>query len=227
MNDPNFVPLILGVLSVIVSIAAFVLGDSEKNKPWRVGLGIAFLFLAIILGTYGVVVLMLPRDAGRSIGETEIVMKPTALPTTTSIPPLLTPKAADLSHYADLPITLSGCGSALEPGETRSVESGTFIMGDIIIDGMRQFDGRTGEGTVAYFERDAIVQANWGAGCYLGDISLLDEVVQGEFLHGCGSTCSKVRVVIMYDDGTQVAECRYLGGPVQPLQKSGTETWCP
>lgn len=61
MNNPNFAPLVLGVLSVLVSIAAFVLGDSEKNKSWRIALGISFLFLAIILGTYGVVVLMLPK----------------------------------------------------------------------------------------------------------------------------------------------------------------------
>lgn len=66
MNDPNFAPLVLGVLSIIVSISAFVLGDSEKNKTWRIGLGISFLFLAIILGTYGVVVLMLPSDEGRA-----------------------------------------------------------------------------------------------------------------------------------------------------------------
>jgi hypothetical protein len=69
MNDPNFVPLVLGVLSVIVSISAFVLGDSEKNKTWRIGLGISFLFLAIILGTYGVVVLMIPENQERVVEQ--------------------------------------------------------------------------------------------------------------------------------------------------------------
>lgn len=76
MNDPNFVPLILGVLSVIVSIAAFVLGDSEKNKPWRVGLGIAFLFLAIILAPMAWLYLCFHETLAHPLAEPEIVMNP-------------------------------------------------------------------------------------------------------------------------------------------------------
>jgi len=92
MNDPNFAPLVLGVLSVLVSIAAFVLGDSEKNKSWRIALGISFLFLAIMLGTYGVVVLMLPGDQGQFV-EPRASENPPAAANASAIPYTSTPES--------------------------------------------------------------------------------------------------------------------------------------
>lgn len=270
MNDPNFAPLVLGVLSVLVSIAAFVLGDSEKNKSWRIALGITFLFLAILLGAYGVVVLMLPGDQGQVAQPRASENPPTAAktsaitdmsttvtehgqenpqagiqPTPTSTPILHaslaqeltatdmpTPTAAETSaptppQLATFPIDLPGCGAPLNSGETQIVGPGIFIVGDIIIDGKRQFDSREKEGTVAYFERPATVTANWGAGCYVGDIHMLDEVVQRDFQGGCDTDCTKVRVVYVRADGQQEEICWYPDNTSQPLQRSNEETWCP
>jgi hypothetical protein len=98
---------------------------------------------------------------------------------------------------------LTSC-TAFQNGETRGVSSGSFVIGDVIIDNVPQYDsGGIGEGTVAYFEKEATVTAQWGAGCYLGDKSLIEEIVQGELQHGCGSQCTRVRVVIIQADGRQ------------------------
>ena len=102
--------------------------------------------------------------------------------------------------------SLTSC-SAFRNGESRTVPPGTFVLGDIIIDGTAQFDsGKVGEGTDAYFERDSTVLAQWGAGCYLGSKALADEVIQGEFQHGCGSKCTTVRFVLVQSDGQQLVQ---------------------
>ena len=63
---------------------------------------------------------------------------------------------------------LSAC-SAFQSGEARQVAPGTFVVGDIIINGVVQYNSGDGEGTVAYFEQSAAVYAQWGAGCYKAD----------------------------------------------------------
>lgn len=107
MNDPNFVPLVLGVLSVIVSISAFVLGDSEKNKSWRIGLGISFLFLAIILGTYGVVVLMLPGAQKQVADQLRISENVPAVADTATITHELTPVAQSTEEATQVAVQLT------------------------------------------------------------------------------------------------------------------------
>ncbi len=96
--------------------------------------------------------------------------------------------------------TLASC-SSLQSGETRTVSAGTYILGDIIIDGTPQYvTSIPNEGTVAYFEREATVLAQWGAACFTGSKELKDEVIQGELQHGCGSKCTSVRFVLVQND---------------------------
>ncbi len=83
------------------------------------------------------------------------------------------------------------------------VAAGTYVIGDITIDGTIQYTDNVGEGTIAYFEREASVFAKWGAGCLIGSKNLLDQVIQGEFQHGCGSACSSIRFVLVQSDGNQ------------------------
>ncbi len=98
---------------------------------------------------------------------------------------------------------LTSC-SAFQNGETRQISPGTFVIGDITINGTPQYDvGGTGEGTLAYFESESTVTAQWGAGCYTGNKNLADEIIQGEFQHGCGSKCTSVRFVDVQSDGQQ------------------------
>ena len=99
--------------------------------------------------------------------------------------------------------SLSSCTS-FKSGETRTVSPGTFVLGDIVIDGTIQYTDNVGEGTIAYFEREASVYAKWGAGCLLGNANLVEQVIQGEFEHGCGSACSSIRFVLVQSDGQHV-----------------------
>lgn len=123
--------------------------------------------------------------------------------------------------------SLSGCLSGLAKGETRTVSPGTYIVGDIVIDGIRQHDRKEKEGTVAFFEREATAYAEWGASCYQGNISLLSQVIQGEYETGCDTGCIKVRSIIIRTDGQQEVQCHYPDGTVVTLQSNGSETWCP
>lgn len=104
--------------------------------------------------------------------------------------------------------SLSSC-PAFQTGETRTVSPGTFVLGDVTIDGIVQYTNNVGEGTIAYFEKGSTVFAPWGAGCYLGDKSQLEQVVQGEFQHGCGSTCTSVRFVLVQSNGEQTVQNYY------------------
>lgn len=125
-----------------------------------------------------------------------------------------------------LPNHLTRC-SGLASGETIQVAPNTFISGDIVIDGIRQHDYKEKEGTVAYFQKDSVVFAEWGASCYQGDISLLSQVIQGEYKTGCTTGCTKVRSVIVHPDGQQEVLCRYPNGTTAKLQSNGSESWCP
>lgn len=103
---------------------------------------------------------------------------------------------------------LVDCGK-FQKGETRQISSGTFVIGDVIINDIVQYDpDGTSEGTVAYFEGEGTVYAEWGAGCYRGNVGLLDEIVQGQFEFGCDSVCSTVRVVIVKANGQQEIDFR-------------------
>lgn len=117
-------------------------------------------------------------------------------------PPVINPTATIVSTGGGL----TSC-SAFKNGETRKISAGTFVIGDIIIDGTAQYDfGGTKEGTVAYFEKESSVTAQWGAGCYTGSKTLAEQVIQGELEHGCGSKCTSVRFVLVQSDGQQIIE---------------------
>jgi hypothetical protein len=95
---------------------------------------------------------------------------------------------------------LASC-SAFENGESRQVTSGTFVIGDIVIDGTKQHgEGDIGESTVAYFEKESTVLAQWGAGCYTGNKTLASQVIDQQLNEGY----TRVRFVVVQSDGQQV-----------------------
>jgi hypothetical protein len=147
-----------------------------------------------------------------------VVVTPTTIPQPTTLPP-----TAQRLVSAE---SLQGC-SSLAKRETRTISRGTFIVGDVVVNGTPQYDPREKEGTVVFLERDASIFAEWGAACYQGNIGLLSQVIQGEYNTGCDTGCIKVRAVIVRSDGQQEVKCYYPGGVVKDLQKSATETWCP
>lgn len=140
----------------------------------------------------------------------------------TSIPVMtLTPETVVItdSRLVDCP--------SIGPMETVLILPGTFIKGDIVIDGVRQHDWREEEATVAYFDREASVFAQWEVGCSLGGYEHLDQVIAGEYATGCGSGCTRVRSVIVRPDGRQEVLCHYPDGTTANLQGSGDNTFCP
>ncbi|MCS7055330.1 MAG: hypothetical protein NZM18_04050 [Thermoflexales bacterium] len=102
---------------------------------------------------------------------------------------------------------LTDCGRFAK-GETRAVSSGTFVVGDVYVNDVKQHDDGDGEGTVVLFERDGVAYAPYGAGCYRGSIAGLEEIVEQQFRDGCGSKCSSVRIVIVKSSGEQVVSYR-------------------
>jgi len=121
---------------------------------------------------------------------------------------------------------LSYC-TGLDWQEPCRVVPNRFVIGDITIDDIRQYDLGTGEGTVAFFEKESTVYAQWGAAYYVGSIDIADQFIQGEFANGCATGCGTVRFVIVRSNGQQEALCYYPDGTTRALQSSGTETWCP
>jgi len=98
--------------------------------------------------------------------------------------------------------TIIDCPS-LEKGESRLVNPGTFIQGDIFVNGEELFRQVDNEGTVAYFEIEAYVEAPWGAGCREGSIDFIDYVVQQEIKYGCGDGCETVQKVVISEIGVK------------------------
>ncbi len=134
-----------------------------------------------------------------SVPPTSTNSSETPIATLETQPPVIKPTATVVTSGGDL----TSC-SALKNGETRQISAGTFVIGDIIIDGVAQYDsGGTGESTVAYFEKESTVTAQWGAGCYIGSKILAEQIIQGELQQGCGSKCTSVRFVLVQIDGQQ------------------------
>lgn len=124
---------------------------------------------------------------------------------------------------------LSPCNT-LQKNEIRLIAPNSFVVGDIMIDNIKQYDfGGNEEGTVAFFERSTSVFAEWGAACYIGNRNLGWQLIQNEFTHGYGieSGCAKVRYVIVKLNGQQEVKCHYPDGRISDLQTDGNNTWCP
>jgi hypothetical protein len=103
----------------------------------------------------------------------------------------------------------------------------TYLAGNVTIDGVAQYQQGGGEDTLAFFEKVSTVYAPWGATYTAGTIDTASARIQDTLAHGCGSSCSKVRFVIVRADGRQDALCYYPDGSMQPLQGSGAESYCP
>ncbi len=130
---------------------------------------------------------------------TSVSASETPIPTLETQPPIIQTTSTNVPSSGDLTLC-----SEFKNGETRKISVGTFVIGDITINGIAQYDsGGTGEGTVAYFEKDSTVKAQWGAGCYTGSMASADQIIQGELQHGCGSKCTSVRYVVVQSDGQQ------------------------
>ena len=145
----------------------------------------------------------------------------------------MTRRAVKIGFNVFLPVVINNQQTILRScqtfttGEVRTVGSESFVVGDIEIDGIKQYDLKEKEGTIAFFNRNSSVLAPWGAACYQGGQQFLNQIMQNEFAHGCGNGCSKVRFVTVSLNSQQNAQCYYPDGTVKELQNNTNETWCP
>jgi len=133
-------------------------------------------------------------------------------PTNTPVPPTnipIPPTATRITISTSAPILqqLRDC-AVFSNKEERSVAAGTFVHGDVRVNGIPQYDegGGENEGTVVYFEVPGTVYSEFGAGCRMGDRSFLEQIIREEFQGGCDGQlgCRKVRVVIVNSNGQTV-----------------------
>lgn len=147
----------------------------------------------------------LPIQPGTLPPHYEIVIIASPAATQLNIP-TLPPNWVPTFTFTPIPtiISLNTCPS-FQSGETRTVSPGTFIFGDVVIDGITQYDSNiASEDTVAYFEKGSTVTAPFGADCYTGSNGSVYQVAQNLLQHGCGSKCASVRVVLVQSDGQHV-----------------------
>jgi len=98
-------------------------------------------------------------------------------------------------------IRMASC-SSFQIGETRTVSAGTFIFGNIIINGIKQYASNNAtESAIAFFETKSTVTAASSADCYLGGNEVINFVIQNELQHGCSSRCTSVRFVVVTMNG--------------------------
>ncbi len=112
-------------------------------------------------------------------------------PSPISIEPETTPESKPTWKYCQ----------SFSSDETRQVSPGTFVLGDISVNGIPEYTSRDREGLIVFFETEGSVTAPWGANCIEGSKSSLDEFVQSELKNGCGSSCLAVQVVVFGRDG--------------------------
>ena len=117
--------------------------------------------------------------------------------------------------------------SNLNEGKTYQVSAGTFLVGNIEINGIPYYNGQKEESTVAFFEKEVSVFTKKEANCYRGNIYLLNQIIQDQFTTGCDTGCDKVRMVVIRSDGQEEVQCYYIDGATKKLQQDGYKTWCP
>jgi hypothetical protein len=126
-----------------------------------------------------------------------VVIQPTEAPRDIVMPP--TPAAPVIVQPTSRPAT---CGSGWNADETRDLQPGQAVLGDVEVAGVVRYDvGGSGEGTVVInlSSKPVPVFAQWGAGLQCS--TDLRKLVNGEFRSGCGSVCETVRLVSVTDQG--------------------------
>jgi hypothetical protein len=114
------------------------------------------------------------------------------------------PLLAPMGFIGPLSIDILACPK-FKASEKRRVPKDTLILGDVIIDGVEQFDpNNSSEGMISYFEKESTVTTPIGADCYTGGSYIIDPVIQNELLYGCGSKCTSIRFVLVQNDGQHV-----------------------
>jgi hypothetical protein len=158
-----------------------------------------------------------PQIGPQSIGTpTNVLIEPTSATTL----------QVDIQGTLPLDGELIEC-SKLNEGKTYQVSAGTFLVGDIEINGIPYYNGQKEESTVAFFEKEVAVLTKQQANCYRGNIYLLNQVIQDQFIVGCDTGCDKVRMVVIRADGQEEVQCYYPDGSTKKLQQDGHKAWCP
>ena len=103
------------------------------------------------------------------------------------------------------------CTGALDNNQ-RSVPAGTVVLGDVTVNGERQYDLNATdaaynfpEGTTVYYEVDGTVTAPFGATCFhADDLEAMWSLMEFDYEGGCATGCKTERIVIVRDTGVEV-----------------------
>jgi len=162
-----------------------------------------------------------------TVSTPQIAQQPIGTPTNVLIEPTpATTLQVDIQGTLPLDGELIEC-SKLNEGKTYQVSAGTFLVGDIEINGIPYYNDQKEESTVAFFEKEVSVLTRQQANCYRGNIYLLNQIIQDQFTVGCDTGCDKVRMVVIRSDGQEEVQCYYTDGSTKKLQQDGHKTWCP
>ena len=189
--------ILLGVICIIIAIVGYLPSSLAQLNQSRIKALLIFGGILIVLAITSASLLAL---APRPAAPTPFL----PLPTATKIPTLIPTETVGVPTQTITPtVEYPVACDQLKAGETRKISPGTYIVGDITIDGIPRFDpgGVNNEGTVAYVEVETTVYAEWGAGCYTGSKNLTNFFIKGLFENGCDKVCKNVRFVAVQSDG--------------------------
>lgn len=86
-------------------------------------------------------------------------------------------------------------GYEIPRGETRPVQAGDTLSGDVVVDGVRMHDGAADTGLVIVFNQSADVRAPWAASVTPGlDAQGIQNLVDAMYATGCLNGCRVVDV---------------------------------
>jgi hypothetical protein len=200
-------PLVLVIGGMVFLLIPFIrqiqTGQAVVQTAYPITAGI----IGAVLLTIGIGLFLIPSGTPASTPPTAIPPtsfdQPSAIPPTNTSQTINTPVINPTVPNTSVSVEgLTDC-SPFGNGETRQVPAGTFVNGDIVINGIKQYDeGGTGESTVAYFEGEAEVFAEWGAGCLMGSKTQANQVIRQQF----NEEYTRVRFVVVQSDGQQVVQ---------------------
>lgn len=180
---------------------------SRRNRPMEL-----LLSLVALLGG-GAIALTFVVNSCNNSGNNSIVCSTiynifNVTQPSASTQPAPVPINGETPSVTSLPENV--CKGSLTDQE-RQVSPGTVAIGDVIVNGERQYDigsnARYGspEGTTVYFEVAGTVSAPFGGTCYYGNAVTLRQAVVDDYEGGCGgSGCRSERVVIVRESGTEI-----------------------
>jgi len=159
-----------------------------RQRIWFVIGGVVVVLALIFLGLYAFGVF---DDNGKAAATVP-------LPTASSTYATPAPTAAPTGTTAT---TVCPGDHEVKAGETYDVPAGCNLKGDVVVNGVQQYDDDPATGLIVSCPHGCTIMAPWGANV---TPRAVDDLKTEMLSSGCGSECSDVKVVVIDDKGTNV-----------------------